>query len=191
MVCFGPYIGPLRALPRGLLALSLPPQHDGVNQRLWRRACNVPECSYELVKVGVDSRAAHQLDPRLGLAPVRHALVDLLLRLADEGVEQMVQRILANRLELVRMLVPRLRAGMAMALTRRPPAWRPLWLAARGAAVTACWHGGRGARVSVQRVTSRAIRGKGVGYGLLRHDGSIEGGARRGNGLGAQRAGRG
>jgi hypothetical protein len=124
----------------------------------------MPQRGDELVKVRVDSRAAHQLGVRFGLVSVRHALVDLLLRLADEGVEQVVQRILADRLKLVGMLV--------VTLTRRPPARRPLWLA----------------RVAVQRVSARAVGGKGVGYGLLRHDDAIEGGACRGNGLGAQRA---
>lgn len=68
----------------------------------------MPECCYELVKVGVDSRAAHQLDVRLGLVRCRHALADLLLRQPDEGVEKVVQRVFADCLEFVGILMARL-----------------------------------------------------------------------------------
>jgi hypothetical protein len=140
---------------------------------------------YQLVEVRVDSRSADKLYPRLRLAAVCHALVDLLLCLADERVEEVVQRILAHGLELVRMLgVPRLGAVVGVSPPRRPGARYAFGLALRGAALGPCC-------VSIGGVCGgqRAIGLKGLRYRLLRHDGSIESGSRCSNGLGTQRTG--
>jgi hypothetical protein len=68
-------------------------------------ARNVTQGGYELVEGGIYTRSADSLHPGLGLPSVRHTLVDFLLCLADERVEQVVQRIFADRLEFVGMLV--------------------------------------------------------------------------------------
>jgi|TARA_R110002003_G_scaffold595_7_gene20765 hypothetical protein len=71
----------------------------------------MPKGSNQLIKVGIHPGTAHELDSCFRLASVCHALVDLLFCLSDEGVEEVVQRILADGLELVRVLarmMPRL-----------------------------------------------------------------------------------
>lgn len=143
----------------------------------------------ELVEVGIDARPADKFDPGLGLASVGYALIDLLLGLADEGVEEMVQRIFPHRLELVCLLVvARLGAMVVMALARGPAAWCPLRFALRYTAVI--WDS-----LAVRRIGGRlrlsAVGCKGFDYGFLRHDGSIESSPGGGDDLGAQRAGRG
>jgi hypothetical protein len=119
------------------LALCFPPQHDGIYERLWLMARNVPQGCYELVEGGVYTRSADTLYPGLGLPSLSHALIDLLLGLANERVEQVVQRIFANRLEFVgvRRRVARLGAMVIMALSRGSSTRRPLRLALSYAAV--------------------------------------------------------
>lgn len=130
------YVEQLRALLRSFFALCLAPQHDGVDEGLRLGSCDVSEGCYQLVKVGVDAWPTDKLDSGLWLTSVRHALVDLLLGLPNEGVEQVVQRILADSLELVRVLVvPRLGAVVVVALPRRPGAGGPFRLALDGAAL--------------------------------------------------------
>jgi len=149
--------------------------------------------SYELVEGGVYAGPANGLDPHFGLAAVGHALVDLVLGLADEGVEQVVQGIFANRLELVGVLrVPRLGTVVVVTLARGARAGRSLWAALGDAAVAGCGLGCSRA-VDVGSDTGRArlhaVGGKGLRYGFLRHDGSIDGGAcSGGDDLGTQRA---
>jgi hypothetical protein len=58
----------------------------------------------ELIELAVYSWATDKLYSGLGLAPVRNTLVDFQLCLPDEGVEEVVKRIFANRLELVGIL---------------------------------------------------------------------------------------
>lgn len=177
------YILQLRTLLRSLLALRLSPQHYGINQGLRLLARNVSECRYELVKSRVDSRSAHELYASLWLATICHALVDLLLGLADEGVEEVVEGIFADRLELVGVLVmARLGAVVVVSLARRPGAGSPLRLPLKHVAITVCCADSRmGPGVG-------SIGGKGVRYGFLGHDRSIEGSGGGDNGLGAQRA---
>ena len=105
-----------------LLALRLAPKHDGVDQGLRLVSCYVAQGGYELVEVGIDSWTTDELNLSLWLAPVRgHAPDDLLVGLADERVEEVVQRIFAHRLQLVVLLVvSRLGAVVHMpALARR------------------------------------------------------------------------
>jgi hypothetical protein len=104
MTCSGPYIQQLGPLLRRILAFCLPPQHDGINEWLWRRPCDVPESCYKLVELGIYSRATDKLHAGLWLTTVCDALADLQFCLADEGVEEMVKRIFANSLQLVRIL---------------------------------------------------------------------------------------
>lgn len=79
---------------------------------------NVSKGRNELVKVGINSRTTDEFHLSLWLAPICHALNDLLVRLTDERVEEVVQRIFANGLELVRVLVvARLGAVVDMALS--------------------------------------------------------------------------
>lgn len=177
----------LCALLGGLFALRLPPQHDGINQGLGLLPRNVSQSSNQLVEIGVHARPANEFDPRLRLAAFCHALVDFVLGLADEGVEEMVQRIFTHRLELMGMLLlvmARLRAVVVMASARGSRTGCPLWLALEGGGTELS--GGQGGGRCRPR---GAVGGKGLDYGLLRHDGSIEshpsGG---GNDLGAQRA---
>lgn len=167
----------MSALLGGLLALSLPPQHYGVYEGLGLLARNMAQGGYELVEGGVYTRTADTFYLGLGLPSVRHALVDLLLGLADEGVEEMVQRIFADRLELMGVLrVARLGAVVVVALPRRPRTGCPLWLALGDISVAR--HGlGRRTAVDISSARARlhAVGGKGVRYGFLRHDSSIEG----------------
>lgn len=139
-------------------------------------AGNVTKGGYELVKIGVDSRTTDQFDLGLWLTPVRHALYDLLVRLTDERVEEVVQRILADRLQLVGVLVmARLGAVVDMALARGP-AGRSLRLALCAAAVDERWRQrSAGEAIRSSGAGRNAVRGKGRRYGVLRHDGSIEG----------------
>ena len=102
--CFRPYIEQLRALLRGVFALGLAPQHNGVNQRLWRRASDMTKGRNELIELGVYSWPTDKFNPCLRLAAVCDALIDLQLCLPDEGVEEMVKRIFADRLQLVGIL---------------------------------------------------------------------------------------
>ena len=76
---------------------------------------------YELVEVGIDSWATDEFNLSLWLAPVcRHAPDDLLVGLANERVEEVVQRIFAHCLQLmVLLVVSRLGAVVHMALARR------------------------------------------------------------------------
>lgn len=181
----------LHTLLGSLLALGLAPQHDCVYQRLWLLPRDVAEGGYELVKGSVDARSADELDSGLGLAAVRQALVDLLLGLADEGVEEVVQRVLADCLQLVGVLgVPRLRAVVVVASPRRPGAGRPLRLPLGHAAIARRGHApSRGVARGSIGARMGAVGGKGLDYGFLRHDGSIERRAGGGDDLGAQRAG--
>jgi hypothetical protein len=79
---------------------------------------NVSKGRNELVKVGINSRTTYEFHLGLWLTPVCHALDDLLVRLTDERVEEVVQRIFADCLELVRVLVvTRLGAVVDMALS--------------------------------------------------------------------------
>jgi hypothetical protein len=81
---------------------------------------NMAQGGYELVEGGVYTRSTNTLYPGLRLASLCHALVDLLLGLADEGVEQVVQGIFTNRLEFVGVgWVARLRAVVIMAALSR------------------------------------------------------------------------
>lgn len=102
----------------------------------------------------------------------------------------MVQRVLADRLQLVLRLVTRLRAVVIMAALSRPGTLRSLRLTLGDAAVdgsTTC----TGAPVHTRRTSGRmcALSRKGLHYALLRHDGSIDGRATGGDGLGTQRTG--
>lgn len=56
----------------------------------------MPEGSYKLVEFGVYSRTTDQFDSGLGLASLRHALVDLQFRLANKGVEEVMECIFAD-----------------------------------------------------------------------------------------------
>lgn len=137
--------------------------------------CNVAKGGYELIEVGVNSRTTNELHFGLWLIPVCHALYDLLVRLTDERVEEMVQRIFADRLELVGVLVvARLRAVVGMALARGP-AGSSFGLALCTAAVTQ--RRGMPSAGETTRSTCagcHAVRREGRGYGVLRHDGPIE-----------------
>jgi hypothetical protein len=153
----------------------------------------MPQGCYELVEGRIDSRPADSLHPSLGLPSVRHALVDLLLGLADEGVEQVVQRIFADRLQFVGVLgVSRLRAVVVVALgTQRPRTRGPLRLAMGAAAIAGCrLRSSRVIAAPIACARQHAVGDKGLRYQFLRHDGSIEGCTRGGDDLGAQRAGR-
>lgn len=77
-------MGELDAVLGGFLALGLAPQHDGIDQGLRLPGSNVAEGGYELVKVWIHARTAHQFDSGLGLAAVRHALGDFLVGLEVE-----------------------------------------------------------------------------------------------------------
>jgi len=105
-------------------------------------------------------------------------------------IEEVVQGILAHRLQLVLGLVARLRAVVVMAAFPRAGTLRPLGLALEDAAV-AGGADGAGGGISVRRTAAGmcALGREGFGYALLRHDGSIDGGATGSNGLRAQRAG--
>lgn len=83
-------------------------------------SCYVAQGSYELVEVGIDSWTTDELNLSLWLAPVRrHAPDDFLVGLANERVEEVVQRVFAHCLQLVVLLVvSRLRAVVHMALAR-------------------------------------------------------------------------
>lgn len=138
---------------------------------------NVAKGCYELIEIMVNPRATDQFHLGLWLIAVRcHALDDLLVGLADEGVEEVVQGILANRLELVGMLVvARLGTVVDMAFAGRP-AWSSLRLALRAAAVRQRWRKASGC----EAIRSTGAGGHAVGreggcYGVLGHDGSIEG----------------
>lgn len=78
-----------------------------------------------------------------------------------------------------------LRAVVVMAFARGSRTGRPLRLAQGSIAIGMYWlegracKGNRGARL-------HAVCSKGVGYGFLRHDGSIDGGTGGGDDLGAQ-----
>jgi hypothetical protein len=98
----------------------------------------------------------------------------------------MVQRILADRLQLVMSMRPRLRAAVGVAPLPRPGTLRPLGPALGNAAISDC-----SAPMHTRRTPARlcALGRKGLGDALLRHYGSIDGGATGGNGLRAQRAG--
>jgi hypothetical protein len=105
-----------------LLALGLAPQHYGIDQRLRLEARNVAQRRYELVEARVHAGTAYQFYPGLRLAAVGHALGDFLVGLEVElqnfissagplsrrthGIEEVVQRVLAHRLQLVLRLVP-------------------------------------------------------------------------------------
>ena len=79
---------------------------------------NVSKGRNELIKVGINPRTTYEFHLRLRLTPIRHALDNLLVRLTDERVEEVVQRIFANCLELMRVLVvARLGAVVDMALS--------------------------------------------------------------------------
>jgi hypothetical protein len=173
---------------RSLFTFGLAPKHDGIYERFRLMARNVAEGSNELVKVGIYSRPADEFDFGLRLGPVRHALDDFVVCLADERVEQVVQRILAHGLELVAMLMMTgLRAVGAMAFASRPGTRRTLRFALDEGGI-ACL----GRRQSGGKAAARACAGGGaVGgessrYRFLRHDGSIEGredlGAKRARG---------
>jgi hypothetical protein len=58
----------------------------------------------ELIELGVYSWPTDKFNSCLRLAAVCDTLIDLQLCLPDEGVEEMVKRIFANRLELVGIL---------------------------------------------------------------------------------------
>lgn len=155
-------------------------------------ARNVPQGCYELIEGGVYARPTNTLYPGLGLASLRHTLVDLLLGLADERVEEVVQRIFANRLEFVgvRRRVARLGAVVIVTFPRGSGTRRPLRLALRYASIAGCCLGSNtGIDMPCTRARLHAVGGKGLGYRLLRHDGSIDGCAGGGgDDLGAQRA---
>ncbi len=131
--------------------------------------------------------AADGFDFGLGLATISHALVDFVLSLADEGIKEVVQRILACRLELVGLLVVAgLGAVVVMSLARRAGTRCSLWLAMGSAAIGG--HGLRG-RDGVA-IEGGGVCSKGIGDGFfLRHDGSIERATGSGEGVGTQRAG--
>lgn len=156
---------------------------------------NVSQGSDQLVKGGINARTADQFDPGLGLAAIRHALVDLVLGLADEGVEEVVQRIFTHGLELMGVLllvVARLGTVVGVASARGSRTRRSLWLALEGAATRI--GGGRSgdrcrARHGCMPEPLGAVGGEGLDYGLLRHDGAIESRPGGGDDLGAQGAG--
>jgi hypothetical protein len=64
----------------------------------------MPESCYELVELGVYSRATDKFYAGLWLAPVCDALADFQFGLADEGIEKMMERIFADSLELMCVL---------------------------------------------------------------------------------------
>lgn len=84
----------------GILTLGLAPQHYGINQRFRFPVSYVTQRRYELVELGIHAGTTHQLDSGFGLSAIGHALSDFLVGLGDEGVEQVVKRILPNGLEL-------------------------------------------------------------------------------------------
>lgn len=78
---------------------------------------NVSKGRNELIEVGINPRTTDELHLSLWLTSVCHTLNDLLVRLTDEGVEEVVQRIFTDCLELVCVLVvARLGAVVDMAL---------------------------------------------------------------------------
>src|SRR3569833_1500633 len=66
------------------VALALPPQHHGVDQRLGLLLSDVAEGDDELVERRVDARPAYLLDVRFGVERHRDALVQLLLSLGNK-----------------------------------------------------------------------------------------------------------
>jgi hypothetical protein len=64
----------------------------------------MPESCYELVKLGIYSRATDKLYAGLWLASVCDTLANLQFGLADEGIEKVMERIFADSLELMCVL---------------------------------------------------------------------------------------
>lgn len=131
----------------------------------------------ELVKVGINSWATYAVHFSLWLTPIcRHASDDFRVCLTDERVEEVVQRIFADCLELMGMLVvARLRAVVDMALTRGPAGSSLRFALYTAAAVTEGW--GKPSACEAIRNTRAgcyAVRREGRRYGILRHDCSIE-----------------